>query len=636
MAVNPTSDLHEAAHAWAAAGFYVFPCTPGAKTPATAHGLKDATTNFAKIDAWWTENPSYNIGVSPAPSAMWVLDTDGPLGRETLAALEAENDALPLTLTIATPRGTDHRHHWFTGSCPSSVGKLGPKLDTRGEGGYVLVPPSTVNGKEYTYVGDTDDIAPGPDWLVARCISNRERHVADDGAEVDTPGNVERARVLLQSYVGSGNVAREGHGGDDCTYQTAASLLGLGVSPRIAWELMRDHWNPHCIPPWDADELATKVQNAADYMQNEIGAWAVPPAAETFAAFARSVPAIDPPKRSKFYPADEGEQDERPPPSWLLEGLLPAESTVMLYGPPYKYKSFLALDLALTLASGRAGYGAPARDPVDTVYIAAEGSRGIERLRRPAWRLAHGITGPLPFYTIDTMPLVARPQEIIETIEAIKARGLHPKLLVLDTVARALAGKNENDARDAGEFIEAIELLKRELRCTVLAVHHTGKDEDRGGRGSSALPAGFDAIIEIKTNQALKVVALHVRKMKDADAAETPWTFEGHVVGPSLVFYEIGTDAYRKLVKGDDQFGHSKIGAALRSMRAIGPEAGVTTTVLASHVTPLLIDEKSEERAQAVTRTSRQLGMLAKVKLEGYTVGSGKSLRWCLPATDDV
>lgn len=403
---------------------------------------------------------------------------------------------------------------------------------------------------------------------------------------------------------------------------------------------MRDEWNPHCIPPWNEDDLATKVQNAADYMQNDIGAWAVAPAAETFAAFAAGrgisvgggiLGADDSSARSRFYPRDETEQDALRDPEWLIPDMLPADAVAMIYGPPYSGKSFIALDIALTLASGIARYGTPERPPVPVVYIAAEGARGIVRLRRPAWRIVHGITGPLPFFAVDTMPLVARPQDVVELLKAIEARKIAPKLLVVDTVARMMAGKNENDARDAGELIEALDMLKRALGCTVLALHHTGKDDARGARGSNAFLGGVDTMLEVRSHQASKAIALHVRKQKDADAPETPWTFEGRVVGPSLVFFETDTATHRTLVKGEDTYNPAKVGQALRALRAVGPDAGVATLVLATHLVPMLQEEKPDDRAQAVTRATHALAALAKSRLEGYTSGAGRSLRWFLP-----
>lgn len=630
--------LHEAARAWAQAGFFVFPCIPNGKRPATEHGLDDATTDLNTIDRWWFQ-ADYNIGVSPSRTGMFVVDQDGPLGAETLASLCAEHGALPNTLTVRTPRGPAHLHHWFVGDCASTVQRLGPKLDTRGQGGYVLVPPSIVDGTEYTYDSEENEIAIGPEWIGRQLSEARQSSAAATEVELDQPSALGRVAELLSSYAARGHVAIEGAGGDAFTYAIAAEVLNLGLSPEAAFDAMQG-WNAACDPPWDADDLRTKIANAAAYAQNDQGAWAVPPAEEVFAAVAAKyaenrITDGDTEKRiSRFYPHNETEQDARPEPTWLLPAMIPDKSTIMMFGPSGAYKTFLALDICLTLASGRAAYGCEARDPMASVYIAAEGARGIERFRRPAWRQAHKITAPLPFYTIDAMPLIARPNDVLELIEAIKKRGIDPKLVVIDTLARALAGKNENDARDAGELIEGIEAIKRALGCSVLVLHHTGKDDGRGARGSSSLGAGFDSVLEVKAHDASKAVSLRVDKHKDAERPMTPWTFEGHKVASSLVFFETDTVTHHKLTKGDDAFSPIKIGAVLRSLHAIGQVAGVSTHALALSLVPPLQGDSVETAHHAITRAERQLRDLSKTYLRAYTDANGKAMRWFLPETD--
>jgi hypothetical protein len=141
-----TISLHQAAHQWSAI-LPIFPCTPDGKPPATARGFKDATQDAGQIDAWWAENPAYNIAACPDDAGCFVLDIDGEIGEASLRDLEAMHGKLPDTYTVRTPGGG--RHLWFRGSKPSTVRKLGPGLDTRGRGGYVLLPPSIVNGREY-------------------------------------------------------------------------------------------------------------------------------------------------------------------------------------------------------------------------------------------------------------------------------------------------------------------------------------------------------------------------------------------------------------------------------------------------------------------------------------------------------
>jgi len=144
--------IHRRALNIADKGIPVFPCEAGGKDPLTKHGFKDATTSKSKITAWWNRWQEANIGVpTGARSGFWVLDVDADKGGfESLAALLATHGELPHTATVRT--GGGGRHYYFKypqdGTViPNSAGKLGRGLDVRGEGGYVLVPPSVTEGR---------------------------------------------------------------------------------------------------------------------------------------------------------------------------------------------------------------------------------------------------------------------------------------------------------------------------------------------------------------------------------------------------------------------------------------------------------------------------------------------------------
>lgn len=620
------SSLHQAAREWAEAGYPVFPIHENAKTPATANGWKDSTTDLAKIDAWWTENPNYNIGWSPELSSMAVLDTDPPLGEQTLRELEKTETVLPSTFVVSTPRGG--RHYWFTGSVASSVQKLGPKLDTRGRGGYVLIPPSVINGVPYAIVNNAP-YAPLPEWVTRRLNMKEQKHVAATD-ELDLPANLARARTALSSRIATGDVAIEGHGGDARTVQQAYEMRDLGLSEEAAFGLMVGDWNDACQPPWDSDELATKVHNAYQYAQNDAGAYAVAPPQETFAEYLKSQPKPDPEKRGPFYLYDEDEQDAWPEPSWLVPEILPDEATVMLYGPSRSFKSFMALDLALGLAFGKETFGQK-REPVPTVFIAGESPRGLSRQRRPAWKLAREAEGKGLFYMVKTMPTMLN-GGMADLAAAIRAKTVKPKLIVIDTLAVAMAGMNENDARDASVFLAGIGALRDEFGATVMVVHHTGKDADRGARGSSAFFNGFDTVLEAKANQENKTVAVTVRKMKDADEREEPWRFQGKIVGPGLVFFPIDKTDYDAANKKDDMFAPSNIGAVLDRLGARGVENGVSSYTLATGIMPAELGEDEGERADAISKLSRRLTLMAKTHLGPYAYGDGAKMKWALPS----
>jgi hypothetical protein len=151
---------------YAARGFAVFPCLERSKLPACSRGFKDATTNPATIRRWWGGHHNYNIGIATGvTSSVWVFDVDGGAGAAALRELEAKHSPLAPTLTSITAGGC---HLWFgaEGALPCSVGRIGPGLDVRADGGYVLVPPSVhPDGPIYRWSNDRPP-AVAPDWLI--------------------------------------------------------------------------------------------------------------------------------------------------------------------------------------------------------------------------------------------------------------------------------------------------------------------------------------------------------------------------------------------------------------------------------------------------------------------------------------
>ena len=620
------SSLKTAALQWADAGFPVFPVGRD-KKPLTPHGFEDATMDRATISAWWGLYPEANIGTSPGQYGMAVLDEDPPLGADTLRGLEARYGSLPRTYKVRTPRGG--HHYWFNGTTKSTVGTerngLGPKLDTRSIGGYVLLPPSATDKGVYEVIDETD-YADLPAW-VDETLHSKEQHHVSATDELDLVANIDRARYMVERAIDTGDVAIEGSGGDARTLQMAYDIRDFGLSEQVALELIQP-WNDASQPPWTMEGLEQKIHNAYEYAQNEIGAYAVEKTEDAFKDYIATLPKVKDAK-PPFYAYSEEEQDDWPEPSWLVPDVLPDEATVMIYGPSRSFKSFLALDLALGLAYGVETFGAR-RDPVPTLYIAGESPRGLSRSRRPAWRIARGVEGTGDFRIIKKMPSLLN-GGIAALREQMRAQKMRPRLIVIDTLAKAMAGLNENDAKDAGMFIEGIETLRDEFGSTILVIHHTGKDIERGARGSSAFFNGFDATLESHRPDRSLAVSLEVTKMKDADEREEPFAFEGKDMGPGLAFFPISFDAFeRKTAKPDPLSGHN-VGEALTKLRAIGIENAVTSMTLASELSPHQDNESDEMRLIAIGVVSRKLGKLAKTKLAAYCTGTGHDLRWYIP-----
>ncbi|MBA2535280.1 MAG: bifunctional DNA primase/polymerase [Rubrobacter sp.] len=165
--------LLKAALAYARRGVPVFPCEPGAKRPLTRNGHWDASTDPRVIERWWRRWPSANVAVPTGEkSGLVVLDVDDG-GPESLAKLESAGAPVPRTARARTGGGGTHHFFRYPGGIEirNSAGLLGPGLDVRGEGGYVVVPPSRTQGP-YEWA-DRSPLAEAS-WLIERLTEGDE------------------------------------------------------------------------------------------------------------------------------------------------------------------------------------------------------------------------------------------------------------------------------------------------------------------------------------------------------------------------------------------------------------------------------------------------------------------------------
>jgi hypothetical protein len=176
------SALLDAALEYASGHGPVFPVRRD-KTPCTAHGFKDATTDEATIRAWWGKWPGAGIA-TPTGGGLLVIDVDEP---DALKKLEADDGPLPPTVEVVTPR--PGRHLYFPGEATNSRGRLPEGIHCRGRGGYVLLPPSPHRNGRYEWGTGPDEatIAPAPEWLLELLDADKRNNGAAPRVEGDIP-----------------------------------------------------------------------------------------------------------------------------------------------------------------------------------------------------------------------------------------------------------------------------------------------------------------------------------------------------------------------------------------------------------------------------------------------------------------
>jgi hypothetical protein len=232
-------------------------CQSVGKHPRTMKGLKDASTDKGTIERWWRMWPDANVGITTGAGLM-VLDVDGDEGHDTLAALELEHGDLR-TLTARTGSGGLHLYFTVPDDVCRNRTRFADGLDTRGEGGYVVAPPSThVSGGTYQWVDDYPEIAqPATAWLVELL-----REKSTNGAHAPAPA------LPDQIPAGERNAALA---------SLAGSMRRRGASETAIRAALVEENAERCVPPLDGDEVAAVAASVSRYEPAAEGTERKPP-----------------------------------------------------------------------------------------------------------------------------------------------------------------------------------------------------------------------------------------------------------------------------------------------------------------------------------------------------------------------
>jgi hypothetical protein len=491
----------DAALAWAARGFRVFPITPGDKVPPAKLAWKtEATTDPERIRAWFASEPNYNYGVATGNGTL-VVDVDA--NKNGYAAL-LDLD-LPETLTVRTPGGGAHLYY----SAPdvqNSVDRIAPGIDVRSAGGYVIGPGSHFGdpGGKKGYTGRYRIEAEGPcaeapEGFVLRCGEPKQR---DNRAaiSIDDPDDIAFAVRYLQH---DAPAAIEGRGGNNTTYAVAARLNEIGVSAELAVDLLLEHWNDRCVPPWDKEELATICRNASNYGQARQGSGGISALAAEFGGALVLPPAAPMSAAGKFDKVFSRREmtpiEALPRRAWVAHRLLMRDEATILAGPGGVGKSGFSQALAAHGAVCRSFAGYDIHKPFKTIVYNLEDSRHEMEARMYATCATYGLDPreveksvllwpgrELRFRLMNRDHTVAM-ADVQELARLTKREGFD--VIILDPIV-SLHHEDENDNTAMGEVMEALNGLARLAGAAVLGLHHTPKGVRQAGSSDAVRGAG--------------------------------------------------------------------------------------------------------------------------------------------------
>ena len=634
------SRKHAEALAYAADGIPIFPCRVNGKEPACPNGFKDATTNQEKINEWW-QKEDYNIGLCPADTGWCVVDID-PGGMEQWADF-CSIYGWNRTASVQTPRlGT---HFYYSGSLPPTTSKLGQAIDTRGIGSYVLVPPSSINGKEYQWA-DECPIAPLPQWI-AEFVS-KPKDVPISGAKGE-PVTRQHVEDLLR-YCGSANTSRDEW--RDIVAAIRACNLGDdneadNLEIALAWsrgDLTPDppgnytddkaveelFWS---MPPKeDGIGYGTLLHLAREEGYDGPSARPNETAQSVFGTYldrlkAAAMPFAPSSPYNPYIILTGQEIKQIPPAQWLVPDLIPELGIGMWYGDEGAYKTGLLFQLFFDLAHNIETFGHKAASPIDVLFLSGEGQENIAHKRLPALETARDKMAGINFHFMAEMPPIYDPAEAAKVVAAIRAKGIRPRLIGLDTMADAMSGLDENNVQDVRKFIDVLKAIKKNFGCATVSLHHTNKENKY--RGSTGLKA-LDFRARVTAWDKTKAVALKIEKMRDAERREEPWTFQGQTVGQGLVFRPTTVQEHKLLTQTENLYEDKKIGMALLQLGINQEDKAVPTRIIADQLLPRNGTENEEEREALLGQACKTLNLLARTTLRAYCKPDGRAWLWFL------
>jgi hypothetical protein len=440
LASQGPSDFQNPAVWYAEHGFPVFPCKPRGKEPLTGHGFKDATTDQKLIAAWWQKWPCANIAIpTGAASGLLGVDIDPRNGGDkSLHELEAEHGPLPDTAKQNTGGGGLHiifRHPG--GPVPKA---LAPGIDLKGEGGYIVVPPSIhPSGKLYQWDGTEGrnallNPAELPGWLRERIATTSNggtcSKLVPETAEKWIPGN---RNNLLTSLAGK--------------------MRRWGLSPEAIEAALLVENNRHC-PSLPDGEVRSIARSVGRYQPSSNKAQRHPEIVRLSEVEARAV-------------------------SWLWGPYLAFGALSMLSGDPGAGKTFLSLAIACAVTVGHVPYSSEPCAPLHVMYLSHENNP--EHVVRPRFDSLGG--DPDRFHLLrgsisgageraDRGSIWLSDVSLLgEALQQTRAR-----LVIVDPIQSYLGAKvDAHRSNETRPVLDGLSRLAEEHDCCILLVRHLSK-----------------------------------------------------------------------------------------------------------------------------------------------------------------
>lgn len=459
------------------------------KVPTTAHGFKDATTSDTLIANWFTQEQ--NVGIRTGKeSGIVVVDIDPRNGGDDSWTEICPEE--PSTIQVKTGSGGSHYYFKYDGSIKYPK-ELAPGIDIKSDGGYVVAPPSIhpETGLHYEWVNrpDDTDTADLPEWIVALCKPKKP-----------LPGL-------------SGNEAVEQE-----ALSSLARLVGEVAGPDENYE-----YKSLCPHPDHKDSAPSFCLNFNKGVFYCFGCdWS-----GSIAEMLRFLRVDAPDKFTPFSISDALE--ERPPVTWLVDGVIPAASLSIVYGSPGSMKTMLMMDMCAQVVRGgawltpRAGGYSP-KSTTESAVLWVDLDNGTRRThdRVAAFSRAYDLGPSDPFHYL-SMPSpwidISKEDSVMRLRDLILEADI--KMMVIDNLS-AVRGRIEENSADMVRIMQPLRVLCESTECAINVIHHENKSTEPGRRGHrlrghSSIEGAIDLALLVNRDEGSRFINVSSTKTRDVD-----------------------------------------------------------------------------------------------------------------------
>lgn len=243
--------------------------------------------------------------------------------------------------------------------------------------------------------------------------------------------------------------------------------------------------------------------------------------------------------------------------TWIIKEFIPNNGLIILYGSPGCGKTFIVLDICLHIINKKKWFNNEVMKDGIIIYLIGEGINGIKG-RLDSWSDYYNIKSenciyfiPINSFNIWEDENINKLKSTISKLKIISNKNV--SMIIVDTLARASTGLDENSSRDMGKFLKNFEKVKDIFQCSILFIHHKGKDESKGMRGSSSLLGAVDTCIDIKKLENNKLL-IKIDKQKDGENKSYKCQLIKH--NTSLILKKLEDNFEYDIVLGNNEIGN--------------------------------------------------------------------------------